>query len=168
MFVDFFFEYFSAVAITFAIVTLSQLFLIAAVFGRKSTNVAFKIFSRRHSWLDLVTRLLLTMFIFGGACNIAVWSVNDWKMPVALSPNAVHMLSDDGRHSVLTPQTRLTFLADIFVIKGKKMIFYSSIGDLLLIPGALGYFSVLSFLFPFVFVLLGFLLCRKKQRQRRT
>ena len=102
----------------------------------------------RHG--NILEGVLFLMVITGGTLNLTVMLANKGKMPVLCKNEIYKELIEDYCHCPITEKSRLTFLADIFEIKG---IIIVSIGDILIaIPIlffliTLAYESILYFLF---------------------
>lgn len=112
-----------------------------------------RIFKRYTPWRrrarnksgKLIVKIAFITYILGGICNTAVKTANGYRMPVMeygvysgknLPNDATKCKEEhDFLHTCIHKETRLVFLADIYLFRSIGYIL--SIGDLLLVAGTL-------------------------------
>ena len=77
-----------------------------------------------------------SLLLIGGLSNFIVICSNGWKMPVRLVEGG--SVVNTGRHASLSESTRYPFLGDYMRMGFLDKLYYLSIGDVLIVAGAVG------------------------------
>lgn len=133
-----------------------QLTLVFVYFGRTRCNAALEGLFARHPAIRACLYSFSSLLFAGIAMNLAVMIQNGGRMPVVQIFDDAHETTFDDRHRLLTPESQLPLLADVFVLEGERWIFLFSIGDILIFTSGtcLALFLLLVFV-PSVSVAVG-------------
>lgn len=145
------------IALLLATAVLQLLFVLVR-FGHTRCNAALEDLLARYSAIRTFLYSFSSLLFAGMAMNIAVVIQNGGRMPVAQMFDDVHetTFEFDDRHRLLTSESRLPLLADVFVLKGERWIFQLSIGDILIFMSSTCLALLLLFIFvPSICVALG-------------
>ncbi len=135
---------------------ICQLVAMRLHFDRTQCNATIENFFGRHPAMRILLYGFSSVFLAGMAMNIAVVVSNGGRMPVAIVSDDFREITFDERHCLLTSASRLPFLADIFALEGKQLIFQLSLGDIFIFVGCLCLALLLLFvLVPGVAVAIG-------------
>src|SRR3989344_4906665 len=81
--------------------------------------------------LGIIPAILISIMFFGGLLNWIVMRANNGQMPVLVKLEWVGSVQvNDAEHCLLTPESRLPFLADRFRFNKRGGVY--SVGDIIL------------------------------------